>query len=479
MPLEHLQLTTALRARWRQLVLIWILVVGAALALSLALPPRYVATGTLMVEMGGADPIAGHGVFKPAGAISTYMATQTDVIRSEQVALGALRGLGLHEQAEWRQKWLERTGGRGDFEAWLAAELLRKLAVRPARDSNVVNLSFTSPQPEFSSAVVNAFVKSYMETTLQMQVGPARQFNRFFEERAKPLREALEQAKARLSAYEKEHGVLVNEERDVESERLVELTTQLVLLQDAATETANRRRQAAAAPGAVQEVRNDPHVMAISADLAREEGRLANLRTEFGEQHPAILQTRQSIADLRQRMDAAMQRAAASLEAPLRVNRARLAEVQAAIDRQRAVVLERKVRRDAAAALLRDVDNAQKAYDAVLYRVSQTALEGANTTQANISVLKSATPPSAASSLLAVNLSVAALLGLLLGITRAVFVERRDRRLRTMEDVTRGLQQPLLLALPDHQAPRRGAARRSAETQQRLVSGPRRLLALR
>jgi hypothetical protein len=36
---------------------------------------------------------------------------------------------------------------------------------------------------------------------------------------------------------------------------------------------------------------------------------------------------------------------------------------------------------------MRDVDIAQKTYDAVLQRASQTALESANTTQTSISVL--------------------------------------------------------------------------------------------
>lgn len=478
MRLDQLQLIPALRARWRHVVLTCALIVGAVLAVSLALPPRYEATATVVLEMGGADPIGGHERYRPAGTVSTYIATQVDIMKSEAVATDALRRLGLQNDANWLRRWREGTGARGDFESWIAQTLVRGLAVRPVRDANVVHLNYTSPEPHFSAAVANAIVKSYIDTTVQMQVRPAQQFNTFFEERAKPLRGALEQARARLTAYERQHGVLVSDEPDVEIERLAELSSQLVVLQDAVAEAANRRRQAAAAPGGVQEVRNDPQVVALSTDLAREEGRLAHFRTELGEQHPLVIQARESIADLRRRMDAAMQRAAGSLAAPERVAQARLAEVQSAIKRQRAVVVQQKSRRDAAAALLRDVENAQKAYDAVLHRVSQTALESANTTQPNVAVLKAATAPTA-SSLLLLNVSVATLLGLLLGIAMALFAELRDRRLRTIEDVTRWLQQPLLLALPDGYAQRRKAARRSVETRQRLVSVQRRLIAPR
>jgi succinoglycan biosynthesis transport protein ExoP len=153
---------------------------------------------------------------------------------------------------------------------------------------------------------------------------------------------------------------------------------------------------------------------------------------------------------------------------------ARLAEVRGQIARQRALVLQRKSERDAAAGLLRDVQNAEKAYAAVLSRASQTALEGANTAQTTVSVLKSATPPLWSPASLVRNLIVVALLGLLLGITRALLAEWRDRRLRTVEDVVIGLQQPLILALPDAIARRNEGAWRAEQTRRRLVSPRRR-----
>ena len=101
----------------------------------------------------------------------------------------------------------------------------------------------------------------------------------------------------------------------------------------------------------------------------------------------------------------------------------------------------------------------------------------ANTTQTTVSVLKSATVPLWSPSILIRNLLVAALLGLLLGIARALLAERRDRRLRTIDDVVRVLQQPLLLALPDGYA--RGRDRRSEQTRRRLVAPYPRLAAPR
>jgi succinoglycan biosynthesis transport protein ExoP len=442
------ELLLVLRARWRTVAFTWAALVAAALIVSLALPPRYEATATLLVDMNGADPLAAQGAFRPAGSLSTHMATQVDILKSEEVAIGALRIVGLDRDPKWREEWQRRAGGQGSFDSWLATRVLRGLDVRPSRDSNVMTVGYTSKDPQLSAAMANAFVRSYVEASLRMKVDPAKQFTGFFAERAKALREQLESARARLSEYEKRNGVLVGTE-DVEAGRLAELTSQLVALQDTVTESANARKQAGAAPGDMREVRNDPEVAALTAEVVRIEGQLAELRTQFGEQHHSIIAARQSLADVKKRLDAAMRRAAGSFDTSVKVNQARLAEAQAAVERQRVIVARRKAQRDAAGALQRDVENAQRAYDAVLSRASQNALESANTTQTSVSVLKTATPPLWSPFLLVLNVSVAALLGLLIGAWRALAAEGSDRRVRTIADITERLQQPLMLVLPN------------------------------
>ena len=440
-----------LRARWRTVAVTWAAIVAVALAISAALPPRYEATATLLADMNGPDPVAAQGGFRPAGSLSTHMATQVDILKSEEVAIGAVRIVGLDRDPEWRDQWQRRTGGRGSFESWLATRVLRGLDVRPSRDSNVMTIGYTAKDPELAAAIANAFVSSYLEASLRLRVDPAKQFNAFFAERAKALRDQLDAAKAHLSEYEKKNGVLLGGE-DVEAGRLAELTSQLVALQDAVAEAANARKEADAAPGDMREVRNDPEVAALTAEAVRIEGRLAELRTQFGEQHHSIITAERSLADVKKRLEVAMRRAAGSFDAAVKVNRARLAEAQAAVERQRAVVARRKAQRDAAAALVRDVENAQHAYDAVLSRASQTALESANTTQTSVSVLKTATPPVWSPMFLLMNTSVAAILGLLLGAWRALAAEGRDRRVRSIADITERLQQPLMLILPKAQS---------------------------
>ena len=89
-------------------------------------------------------------------------------------------------------------------------------------------------------------------------------------------------------------------------------------------------------------------------------------------------------------------------------------------------------------------------------RVNQTSMESQNT-QTNVSVIKRATPPAEPSSpKLLLNTAVALFVGLLLAVGTALVRELFDRRLRSSEDVTMELNQPLLVVLPMSRAALKG-----------------------
>jgi succinoglycan biosynthesis transport protein ExoP len=465
LPMAAERLMLSLRARWRLVLATWLGTIAAVSLLSLALPPHYKATASILVERNTADPIA--GVALPPGVMSNYLATQVDIVKSEDVALRAVRALGLQEEPQWLERWKSATGGRGNFDSWLAGQLLKKLDVSAARDSTVLNLSHNSSDAAFSSAAANAIAQAYIAATLRMRLEPAREYNAFFDERARPLRNALDEAQARLSAYQQKQGLIATDERmDIDNARLTELNYQVIDMEDALAGAKGRQRQAAASPRNMQEVLNDPVVASLTAELARQEARATELRSHLGDQHPELIDLRAGIVELRNKTDAAIQRASGTLGVSLNVTQGRLTEMRAALERQRTKVLQQKRQRDAAGLILREVESAQRAYDAVLARASQTALESRNT-QSNVSVLKVATPPPLpAWPRIELNAAVAAVLGLLLAAGLALVKEARDRRLRTVQDVVVLLRQPFLLALPDSGAGSRAA---SEQTQARLV----------
>ena len=140
--------------------------------------------------------------------------------------------------------------------------------------------------------------------------------------------------------------------------------------------------------------------------------------------------------------------------------------VRAELDAQRAKVLKMKEGRDGMSVLARDVDNAQKAYDAIVGRLNQTSLES-QSQQANVNVLSPASPPLLPSSpKLLLNTLVAIFLGGLLAVGSALVRELMDRRVRGTQDLVEALGLPMLGVLPKP-AVKRGPSLMA----QRVISG--------
>lgn len=416
------------------------------------LPKTYKATSTVMLDVRTPDLLGGvvAGVLTPS-----YMATQVDLIASERVVRKAVKALKLDETAALRDQWRDATQGQGDYQAWVAERLGASLDIKPARESNVITVGYESADPRFSAAMTNAVVQAYIDTTVEMRADPSRRYNAFFDTRAKELREAIEAAQAKLSSYQRGKGLLATEERmDVENARLAELSSQVVALQAVTAESSGRVAQAGVRPEQMPEVLSNSVVAALSAEVAREDVRVQEMSLRMGANHPNLISARTQLAELRSRLAEATQRASGTASVNNNVNHARLAQVKASLEAQRAKVLELKAVRDEAAVLTRDVEHAQRAFDAVTTRMNQTSLESQNT-QSNILVLKSASTPSdPASPNVRRNLFVAAFLSVMLGILTALVREALDRRLRSARDVVEDLHQTLLVTLPSVNAAR-------------------------
>jgi len=447
------QFIAILRARLWAALLVLALVVATAVGVSLVLPKKYTATATVLVDV-KPDPISAMGL--GAVMLPAFMATQVDILNSDRVALRVIKDLKLADNATLRQEWQEAAQGRGTFEQWLGDALQKSLDVKPSRESNVIAINYSSPDPRFAAGLANAFAQAYMATTLELRVDPARQFASFFNVQAKDARDALERAQSRLSAYQREKGLTATDERlDVENARLNELSSQLTQLQAISAESRSREVQAQGAQAdRLQDVLNNPLIAGLKAELSRSEAKLQELSQRLGDAHPQVVEAKASINELRSRVDAETRRVTASVGLTNTINQGREGQVRAALAAQRSRVLELKALRDEGLVLQREVEAAQRTFESVANRMNQTTLE-AQATQSYVNLLAQATPPVQPSSpKLLLNTALAIFLGTLLAVGTALLLELMDRRIRTVDDVVAALGLPVLGTLPTPKAKR-------------------------
>ena len=385
------QLLLILKARiWGALV-VFVLVVGTTVVVSLLLPKKYTATASIVIDVRSPDPILG-AILPLIG--TGYMTTQIDILTSDKVAMQVVKDLRLDRNPTAREEYEESTGGQGPIELWLARLLQRYLEVKPARDSNVLEISYTGVDPKFAAIIANAFAKAYMDTSLAMRVEPARQYASWFDGQIKILRDNLERAQTSLSDFQRKSNIVATDERiDVENARLSELSTQLVTLQTQSADSRSRQNQVrAGSSDTMQEVLSHPLVQGLRADIARLEAKLQDLRAQYGKNHPQLERAEAELQVLREKLDLEMKRVITGITTTNQVNTEREGEIRRSLESQRAKVMGMKKQRDEQAVLVREVESAQRAYDAVNNRLTQTTLES-QSSQTNIYLLNSAVEP--------------------------------------------------------------------------------------
>lgn len=440
------QFFATLRARWKFALATLLLIVGTTAAVNLLLPPRYKAISTVVVDA-KLDPVS---TMMYGGAPSpAFLATQINVLESERVAVRVVQMLKLAEAPLMRQRWLEATDGRGDIVVWIANLLQQSLDVTPTKDSNVLEVSFESPEPQFAAALANAFVQAYIDTNVDMRTDPAKQYSTFFDARSKQSRERLEAAQTKLSNFQKEKGLVATNDRlDVEQARLQELSSQLVMLQAVAVESHSRRAQASNSPDSAGDVINNPIVAGLRADLLRYETQMQELSQRLGSANPQVVELNARIASTRAKISAESKRVTSSVDLTSRTSDTRVAEARAALEAQREKLLKMREVRDEAAVLERDVQNAQVAFDQIQSRLLATSIESqANMT--NLYVLtRAADPVKPSSPKIIRNLAIALAAGLMLAVAAALARELFDRRVRTIDDIVSRLALPVVGTLP-------------------------------
>ena len=438
------QFLLALRGRWTVFLALLGATVLAAFLVTLVMPKTYEAVASVLVDAKD-DQMINQPLGSPRQNIG-YMQTQIDIIQSERVARKVVEDMKLADNPGIKAAFLKRTGGRGSIEDWLAMSLLTDLKVDSSQ-SSVILLKYTTNDSKFAADVANAFAKAYVDLTLRLRVEPTKEAAQWFDDQLKDLRTQLERAQARLAAFQREKGIIATDERvDVETARLNELSSQALQASAQSYDFATRLGQAKGktAPESLPEVIGNPTIQNLKAELLRAEAKLAEASTRLGPNHPQYQQQATEVKALRERMNSEMGKIIGGVQSATSQNYARESALKRDLAEQRKKVEALRDARSQSVVLQRDVDTAQKAYEAALQRYLVNKVEsGARST--NVTILNPATEPTHPTKPnVPLNIALGVIVGLMLGLGAVFLLELMDRRVRSTADLDGTLDAPLL-----------------------------------
>ncbi len=434
--------------KWLVLSSLMITVI-TTLVVSLLLPKQYVAKTSIVVDQRSINPVT--GLTLPVQLMPGYMATQVDMIASHNVARKVVETLNLNDNPE-NQKDFAKAKSTGDIRDWTADLLLKKLEIIPSRESSLIQIDFTSIDPQLAANIANAFADAYIQTSIELRAQSAKLIADWFDAKMVSLREHLESAQSALSTYQQQHGIVATDDRlDLENARLTELSRQLMESQARTNEMQSRKDvlMATVKQGSslesFQEVLSSTLIETLKSELARAEASFAELSKRVDINHPQYKQAKAEVNSLQQRIQSEIKMVLNSITSGVASSSQHDKIVANVLAEQKAKVLELKKQHDEMAVFKREVENAQRAYDTATQRAVQTRMES-EISQTDISILNPALPPQKhAKPKVLLNMVLSVFLGSMLGVGSALLAELMDRRVRSAFDISKALAIPVFV----------------------------------
>jgi len=234
------------------------------------------------------------------------------------------------------------------------------LEITPQANSRIVDVSYYATDPRIAAFMADKFSEAYIAANLKMVTDPAYSKKVWFDEQLKSLRTSLEEAQARLTAYQQKEGIVSSDERiDLETSRLQNLADQYVKAQEATrnAETTKRKLNGVLSSGAslmtFEPVFSNSVVQKVRTEIRDLEGRLVESSNSLGERHPKIQKLKSELSAARRRLKKEIQSITDGIDNAADLAKQRESDIEQAMEEQKKLVLNLKGEHDRIAVLQR------------------------------------------------------------------------------------------------------------------------------
>lgn len=462
--LEYIRILS--RHRWAIIVLTTLFALLGLLRASMEVP-RYGATATLLIDREGAKYVDAREIYTPGVSNFEYFQTQHQILQTrpllERVAerIGAQRIL---EAWQMRPPISFRRAAESSGAPELTPEqmlqratdiLMGEIEVLPMRNTQLVRLYFSSPDPVLSADLANALSNVYIENTLESRLQMSQDAAQWLSGRLGGLRERVEEAENRLRAFREENSLVGSGSADsLQAQSVNMLTGQLAAAQSARLDRERAYREVVEAERAgrsmdqVTSVAREGSVGVLIGQVRDLETQKAQNSTRYGPRHPEMVKIESALSAARLALKQQADRVADSIRREYQAAQQVESEVRAQLERSRGELRMASSNSIRLQQLERDVEAARSLYDRFKAQFNLTS-ETSKMETSNARVVQSATVnnyrtfPNVRQMVI-----TSALFGLVLSIALAFLLDHLDNTIKTAESVEEALQLPVLGLVP-------------------------------
>ncbi len=461
--LHFLDYWRVIRVRLGIVILAFLLVVLTTAVTTYFTPKQYRSTVTMEVQPDTANVKIFDPTMTEYGGDPRFAPTQFQILQRTEILYPVVDSLNLQER--WAQ------GNTPLTRQQAFAKLRSMMSLQEVRNTNLIEISIMSESPEEAAEIANAIADVYARKRieeLEQRIGRAMAE---LDNELKKQQEKVDEARETMLRIAREKGIT-----DVAPEMANEYAlpvTQLLVSQE--QEIDQQRRAVAAMRTKLEQISKlegdallralttleiqDPTVQQIlpqyQATLARE---AELLNSGLGINHPSIKALRAQKAVFAEQLEGQIESIRSSLAINLEIAEATLAELEKKLTARRAEQQDARSQGGEYIEAKNNFAQARRILETAEMRY-QTQLMELGMPRTPAKIWQPAEPnPYPAKPKVAVNMALGVLVGLIVGIGLAFFIEYLDTSVKTLNDVETYLETPVLAVIPQgvtllHQEP--------------------------
>ncbi|AMW35429.1 polysaccharide biosynthesis tyrosine autokinase [Haematospirillum jordaniae] len=447
--------------RWRTVISPALVLMAMTLIAGAVMPRHYTATSVIMLDRGQPENVTGVAGVNPAlPREPVSILGEIEVLRSPALISALIKAedlendpefvpaLALQESTAWLDGFLAALKPEPDpipAGASPALHTVRKaISVNQMNRALVIGISVSTREPAKSARLSNRLVELYLEHQRQARTEAVMSVSSFLNDRLENLRQAVNEADAKVTVFRSTHGLGQNGEISLAAQQRTDLNNQLVQARTTrvSTEARLERLRLAANHDDLEnmpDVLLSPTVQNLKAREAELSRTLADLNARYGEKHPYIRDTRAQLEDLRRRITSEAITILRSMENEASIARIRERSLTAELrdlENQRQTEGEAMIQ---LRELEREAETSRALYQTFMMRMKETGSQAGLDIPDTRVVSRAPVPDRPGGTPRGALVIASFFVGLLPGLVLAILVERLDRKLRHPRDIPQKL----------------------------------------
>ena len=465
------------KRRWTITAFFLIVVITTAVA-TFTMTPIYRGTTTILINKENPQIVDFKEIFAVNTVDMDYYQTQYKVLESRTIAKRVIQSLKLSEHPEFLpktetlfQKWKSsilnpvfdlftssdkapisgKDPAEGEKETALINQFLKKLKIEPIRNSRLVKIHFDSNYKDLSFRVPGTLAATYIQQNLETRFVATEQAKEWLTRQLEDLKAKVEKADEAQQAFGSQHDIISLEEKEnVTMHRLTELNEALTKAEsERMGKEALHKQTKGRNFDALPSILENKLIMDLKQAYIQLEAQYMRLSETFKPEYPEMVRLKSQMKAIQKRLDNEINKIIIAIRNDYESTLRREALLRQAFEQQKAKVMEMKENGIQYNILKREADTNKELYRGILQRMKEAGVS-AGITASNIQILDQAelpTKPYKPNKRL--NLLLAVVVGLFLGVGLAFFFEYLDNTVKTPEDVEQLIRLPSFGMVPE------------------------------